>query len=404
MHILYLYQFYHTPDAPAAARHYTYVRALARRHRITLVTAATYLEARLAQNFEVVPEGVDLRVLDVPYANEMRAGRRARAYAAYALKAVAAGLGCRRPDLVFGVSPPLTVGWAARLLARLKGVPWVFELKDLWPDFPIQMGAVGSPWLQRRLYALEAALYRSAAHVVTLSTDMEAHVRRRGIPPERVTTLVHGAELALVDACRPGDLDALRARHGLTGKKVVLYGGSFGRANDIPTLLDAAARLAHRDDVRFVFAGFGYHEPALREAAGRAANVLLLPPQPLPAMLCWFKLADLSLVSFIDRPVLAANAPNKFFDSLAAGTPVIVTNPGWTRAFVEAHGCGWYTPPSDAAALAGRIAWVCDHAAEGAEAGRRAEAVARAQFDRAVLAQRLERIFEQVAGRAKREP
>ena len=162
-------------------------------------------------------------------------------------------------------------------------------------------------------------------------------------------------------------------------------------------MLDATARLAHRDDLRFVFAGYGYFETALQEAASQAANLLVLPPQPRHRMLCWFKLADLSLVSFIDKPVLAANSPAKFFDSLSAGTPVLVTNPGWTREFVEAHQCGWYTPPSDAAALAERIAWICDHPEARAEAGRKAGTLARARFDRTRLVHRLERIFEQAA-------
>ncbi len=397
MHILYLYQFYNNPDCPATARHYAYLCDLAQRHHITLITSRTYLETRITQDFDWAPRGVDLRLLDVPYSNDMKARERLRAYTSFALKALAVGVACRRPDLVFGTSSPLTTAWAARWIARARRVPWVFEVRDLWPDFPIQMGAIPNAWLQRRLYGLEHALYRDAAHVVTLSPDMEAHVQRCGIPPDRITTLVHGSDFDLIDACQAAHLQALRATHGLADKCVVLYGGTFGRANDIPTLLEAAARLAHRDDLRFVFAGYGYFETALQEAASQAANLLVLPPQPRHRMLCWFKLADLSLVSFIDKPVLAANSPAKFFDSLSAGTPVLVTNPGWTREFVEAHQCGWYTPPSDAAALAERIAWICDHPEARAEAGRKAWTLARARFDRTTLARRLERIFEQAA-------
>ena len=399
MHILYVYQFYNNPDCAATARHYAYLHHLARRHHITLVTSRTYLDARITQDFDWVAEGVDLRLLDVPYANSMEAGERLNAYTTFALKALAAGIASPRPDLVFGTSSPLSAAWAARWIARIRRVPWVFEVRDLWPDFPIQMGAVSNAWLQRRLYNLERALYRDAAHTVTLSPDMEAHVRECGIAPERVTTLVHGSDFGLIDACEPPPLQTLRQTHGLVDKCVVLYGGTFGRANDIPTLLEAAARLHHRDDLRFVFAGYGYFETALREAASQAANLLILPPQPRHHMLCWFKLADLSLVSFIDKPVLAANSPAKFFDSLTAGTPVLVTNPGWTRQFVETHQCGWYTPPSDAEALARQIAWIADHPEARAEAGRKAEAVARTHFDRNTLVHRLERIFEQAAGR-----
>ena len=401
MHLLYLYQFYNTPDCPATARLYSYLRHLAPRHRITLLTTEAYLKQRLTQEYSRAPAGVDVRLLDVPYDNRMGAPRRLVAYASYAVRAMAAGLWGERPDVIVGVSPPLSAAWAASVLARLKRVPWIFEVNDLWPAFPIQMGAVPSPWLQRRLYALEEALYRHAAHVITRSPDMERHVRGCGLPHRRVTTLLNGSDFDLLAPCTPEALGTLRGAYGLTGQRVILYGGTFGRANDLPTLLAAASRLTHRTDARFVFAGYGYYEPLLRDAAARFPNVLLLPPQPRHRMLCWFALADLSLVPFIDRPVLQANSPAKFFDSLAAGTPVLVTNPGWTKRFVDAHACGWYVPPSDPTAMAERIAWILEHPEECAAAGRRGAAAARAQFDRGVLAQQLEAIFERVVARGR---
>ena len=397
MHLLYVYQYYNTPDCAATARHYHYLRHLARRHRITLLTTRTYYDARLTDRFEWVPDNVDLRMLDVPYANQMGTSARLRAYTAFAARACLEGLRLPRPDLVFGTSTPLTAAWAAREIARLKRVPWVFEVRDLWPDFPVQMGAIRNPLTCRALYGLERALYRSAAHVLTLSTDMEAHVRSCGVPPERVSTLVHGSDLDLLDACTDDDVAALRAAHGLSDTFVVLYGGTLGRANAIPTLIDAARRLTHRSDIRFVFAGEGYYADHLADASRKVDHVLLLPPQPLHRMLCWFRLADLSLVSFADRPVLATNSPAKFFDSLSAGTPVIVTNPGWTKAFVETHGCGWAVPPEDPAALADQITRIVDTPGLHAAAARRAHDVARPMFDRRQLARQFEAVLEGAA-------
>ena len=158
---------------------------------------------------------------------------------------------------------------------------------------------------------------------------------------------------------------------------------ALGRWHDCQVLDQAAERLAHLGEVHFVFAGYGFYEPLIQETAARLPNILLLPPQPRHTMLCWYRLADLSLVPFIDKPVLRANSPAKFFDSLAAGTPVVVTNAGWTKAFVEEHRCGWYAPPSDPAALASRIEWLFDHPSERTDAGQRGAAIARDQFDRA---------------------
>lgn len=394
MHLLYVYQYYNTPDNAATARHYHYLRHLARRHRVTLITSRTYYESRLTDRFPWVPDGVTVHMLDVPYANRMNARARLRAYAGFAAGAVHAGLRGPRPDLVFGTSTPLTAAWAARQIARLRRVPWVFEVRDLWPDFPVQMGALPGP-MARLLYRMEHRLYHSAAHVLTLSPDMEAHVRQAGVPGERVTTLVHGTDRALLDAAP--DPAALREAHGLTEAFVVLYAGTLGRANAIPTLLDTARALAHRPRLRLVIAGDGYHRDEVLAAARELSNLTLLPPQPLHRMLGWFRLADVSVVSFLDRPVLATNSPAKFFDSLSAGTPVVVTSPGWTKAFVERHGCGWAVPPEDAPALATCLERLLDDPARVAEAGRRGAVVAREQFDRDRLAERFEGVLEGAA-------
>ncbi|QXD14330.1 glycosyltransferase family 4 protein [Rhodocaloribacter litoris] len=393
MHLAVFFQYYHNPDCPLGGRHYAFIREWAQRHTITLITTRLWQDRRLSHRFDWVPEGVVLHALDVPYDNTMEAGRRTLAFARYAAKAVVRGLSIPRPDVILGSSTPLTAAWAAATVARLRGIPWVFEVRDLWPDFPVQMGAIRSPRLRQRLYAMERRLYDAAAHVVTLSPDMAGHVRACGVPPGRVTTIHQGTDFDLLDAWTDEDLAALRRAHGLEGRRVVLYAGSFGRANDLPALLEAAARLAPRDDLRFVFTGHGYHADDVAAAARRHGHLLHLPPQPRHRMLGWFRLADLSVVSFLDRPVLAANAPAKLCDSLGAATPVIVTNPGWTKRLVEEHGCGWYAPPSDPAALARTIETALADPAALAEAGRRGRTVARNLFDRTALARQFETLL-----------
>ena len=402
MHIAVFYQYYHNPDCALTGRHYTFLKHWAQRHEVTLITTRVWHDRRITDDFPWVPPGVRLHMLDVPYDNTMGSLRRMMAFQHFAAGALLKGLTIPRPDVIFGTSTPLTAAWVAARVAHLRRVPWVFEVRDLWPDFPIQMGALPQPWLQRRLHALERRLYQSAAHIIPLSTDMEAHIRAQGIPLECITTLVNGTDFDLLDACSDEETEALRARHSLTGKRVVLYGGSFGRANDLPTLLQAAVRLQYRDDLRFVFIGQGYEEDQVRVAAESHPGIILLPPQPRHRMFHWFKIADLSLVSFIDLPVLATNSPSKFFDSLAAGTPVIVTNPGWTKTFVETHGCGWYVPAGRPEALAQGLETALNDPSGLALAGQQGAAVARRAFDRVVLAERLEAVL-QAAARSPRD-
>ena len=333
--------------------------------------------------------------MDVPYANKMGSVRRLVSYMQYAGGAYLKSLKLPPPDIVWGITVPLTTAWAADRLSRKRKVPWVFEVRDLWPEFPIQMGAIRNPTMQRRLRTLEKRLYHSADHIVTLSPDMTDHVVQCGEPEEKVSTLLNGTDFEQIELFGPAELAGLRESYGLGDRKVVLYAGSFGRANDIPTLLDAAARLQQDNQLCFVFLGHGFHEPDIQKASERLPNVVHVPTQSRTGAMAWFKLADLSLISFIDRPILSVNSPTKFYDSLGCATPVVVTNPGWMMRFVEQHDCGWYTPPSDAEALAGCIRTVLADPGALHQAGQKGETVARQLFDRQHLARQMEQILEQ---------
>ena len=397
MHIVCLYFHYASPDCPSGGRAYSLLRALGKEHRVTVFTGAHYHQLRRTQAFDWAPPGVRVRMLDVPYANEMSPRQRLTAYAAFpAWAGVQAGR-VSDADVLYAISTPLTTPMAAAAAARVLGVPWVLEVRDLWPDVPIQMGALPSPLLQRPLRWAERWLYHDAAHVLTVSPDMTTHVAQTGVPSDRVTTLPQGTDVALrdrPDAASPTDL---RTSYNLGSAPVVLYAGAFGRANDIPTLLAAAERLAGRSSALFVFIGHGYHEADIERAARRLPNVHRIPPQPRHRMMPWFRLATVSLVSFLDRPVLGTNAPAKLFDSLAADTPVLVTNPGWMTRFVRRHDCGWAVPPSAPAALADRIAQVVGAPDAARAAGQRGGAVVRERYDRSQQAAPLASIFRTAA-------
>lgn len=393
MHIVCLYFHYASPDCPSGGRAYSLLRALGREHRVTVFTGAHYHTLRRTQAYDWAPPGVRVRMLDVPYTNEMSSLQRLTAYATFPLWAGAHAARVPDADLVYAISTPLTTPMAAAVAARIQDVPWVLEVRDLWPDVPIQMGALPSPLLRRPLRWAEHGLYHDAAHVITVSPDMTTHVEQHGVPAAQVTTLPQGTDCALLDRPDAPASSDLRRAHDLGAGPVVLYAGAFGRANDIPTLLAAAERLAGRSDALFVFVGHGYYESEIEAAAHRLPNVRCIPPQPRHRMMPWFQLATVSLVSFLDRPVLGTNAPAKLFDSLAADTPVLVTNPGWMTRFVQRHDCGWVVPPSSPAALATRIAQVVDAPDAARAAGRRGGAIVRTRYDRSQQADVLASIF-----------
>ena len=399
MHVAVFSQYHTSPDCPATSRHYTLLGELARHHRVTLLTTPAWRGQQLTHEYPWVPPGVELVEAAIPYENQMGPARRALAFAQYAGWGWWAGRRLARPDVVWGISTPLTAAWAAARVARYWGVPWVFEVQDLWPSFPIAMGAVPTALARQQLFALEKRLYDSAAHVVPLSPDMSAYVGGRGIAPEKITTLLNGTDLDLAARATPTAVAALRQAEGLTGRRVVLYAGTFGRANDMPTVVAAAeALVAAEADITFLFLGHGYYAPLVAAAAARwPGRIRLVGGQPRHAVFAWFALAEVAVVSFLDLAVLDANSPAKLYDALAVGTPVVVTNRGWTRALVEQHGCGWYAPAGDATALAARLQVVLAEPGALAEAGARGQTLARVEFDRRQLAGQMQQILERVA-------
>ncbi len=363
------------------------------RHRISLVTSDGWRKVRITHNYGWVPEGVELHECLAPYSNKMGVRKRLKSFAGFAGSAFKRTMQLQKPDVLWAVSTPLSTPWVAAQVARLRGVPWVFEVQDLWPSFPIQMGAVQNTWLQQRLYNMERRLYESASHIITLSPDMTEYVASLGIPQEKITTNYNGTDFNMLHAVQEQEVEELRQKYNLQGKRVVLYAGTYGRANSMPTLMQAIQSMATDQGITFVFTGSGYYEAQLKELAQRVPNLLLLPPQPRPDVFKLFRLADVSLVSFNDLPVLASNSPAKFYDSLACGTPAIVTNPGWTKAFVEKYGCGWYTPAEQPDALAQLLRQVLVQPQQLLTASANGAAIAHRLFDRQQLVRQVEEVL-----------
>ncbi|WP_310391498.1 glycosyltransferase family 4 protein [Hymenobacter sp.] len=401
MHIAVFSQYHTNPDCPATSRHYALLAHVAKTHRVTLLTTPAWQSQRLTRDFPWVPAGVEIREARVPYDNKMGPVRRALAFAQYAAWAVREGLRLDRPDVIWGISTPLTAAWAAARVARQRRVPWVFEVQDLWPSFPIAMGAVPTALARQQLYRMEKRLCQSARHILPLSPDMARYVTDLGIAPAKVTTVLNGTDLELAARATPAAVAQLRQAHGLAGKQVVLYAGTFGRANDIPTLVAAAEALAAVDaDVTWVFLGHGFFEPLIAAAAARwPGRIRLVGGQARHEVFAWFALAAVSMVSFLGLPVLDANSPAKLYDSLAVGTPVVVTNQGWTKRLVEQYGCGWYAPAGDAVALAAQLRALLAQPHELAAAGGKGRELAVVEFDRQRLAAQVQQILEIVAGK-----
>jgi glycosyltransferase involved in cell wall biosynthesis len=366
--ILYLHQFFVTREGVGGTRSYEFARRFVERgHAVRMVTAG--------EGPKVV-DGIEVVAVRGAYADYMRAtamsnaGRMA-AFARFAAGATVAALRGPRPDVIYATSPPLTMAIPALAASLRWRAPMVFEVRDLWPEAPIQMGALRNPVARALARALERAVYARSTSLVALSPGIQA-----ALPPGKATLVPNSADLDLFD---PSPHD---------GPFQVAYFGAMGEANDLTAAVDAARLLP---DVSFVLMGDGKRREALERSAppnvrfqsGSKADVALLAAE-----------SSACLTLFKDVPVLATNSPNKLFDTFAAGRPAIVNMDGWMRELVEQNDAGLYARAGDAAELAEKIAWLRDNPDRAEEMGRNARALAEREFGRDELAGRVLSVLE----------
>lgn len=405
MRILYIHQFFATRESSLGLiRSYEFARRwIAEGHEVTVITSSSRLPEEFDRKLfaEGVIDGIRVRSVRVRYSNYMGYGRRMWSFALFTIGATFLAATSGKHDVVFATSTPLTVGIPGWVAAALTRTPFVFEVRDLWPEAAIQMGALKRNGLiARAAKALERFLYRKAKHVIALSPGMADGVLAEGVPAERVHMIPNSADLDLFYPA-PKDHAFLASLGVPEGAFVVGYAGAIGPSNAVEAQVPEAARTLHergRDDVVFVIAGDGKCLPKLREMVEGLPNVRLVGSLPKKDVPILTRSADVLMTLFADVPILATNSPNKFFDGLASGRPMIVNSNGWTKDLVEQNRCGVYVPAGDGVALADAIERLAADRDLLEEMGRNARRLAEERFSRDDLADQALAVLKDAAG------
>jgi glycosyltransferase involved in cell wall biosynthesis len=401
MHILLIHQAFTALDEPGGTRHDELARCLTERgHRVTVIASpVSYLTGAAltpGHSPEERERGAGVRVIRASTYSALHKSfvHRVFAFISFMASSFLLGLEVKGVDLVWGTSPPIFQGVTAWLLARLKRVPFLFEVRDLWPSFAVAVGVLRNPLLIRLSEWLERFLYRRADRVMVNSPGYVAHVQSRGA--KRVELVPNGAEPGMFDPADNGA--AFRAVHRLGGKFVALYAGAHGLSNDLGVVLESARLLADRREVHIVLLGDGKDKAHLQEqAAGLGlTNVLFLPPVPKNEMPAALAGADACIAILKPIEAYKTTYPNKVFDYMAAGRPVALAIDGVIRAVVEAAGCGVFARPGDPAALAEAIRALASDPARSRAMGLRGRRCVEEQFSRSALAGKLARILEEM--------
>jgi glycosyltransferase involved in cell wall biosynthesis len=303
-------------------------------------------------------------------------------------------------------SPHLFTPWAAYVVGLLKRRPYIFELRDLWPESIRAVGAMKNSWILAALERLELFLYRKAAHVVSVTHAFKENLIARGIEAGKISVVTNGADLARFKP-RPRD-EALAAKLGLSGKTVIGYVGTHGMAHALRTVLDAAELLKSKDlaaQVRFLFLGDGAEKAALKAdaAARKLDNVVFADSVPRSEVVRYWSLIDLSVIHLMRAPLFETVIPSKLFECMAMGIPVLHGVAGESATIVQREGVGVIFEPENAGALARSIAQLVRDPERRAEMARRAVAAAR-RYDRAELAATMLKTLERVNFEAMAHP
>ena len=353
MHVLIIHQAFAAAAEAGGTRHYEFARHLVRQgHRVTVVagrinylTGAHLTESTMdAEAPLAIVRPYTYRALHKSFVH------RAASFASFMASAAVAALRVRGVDVVVGTSPPILQGATAWVVARVKRVPFVFEVRDLWPDFAVELGVLENRPIIAAARWLERFLYRRADRLIVNSPGFIAHVERIA---GRVPTLIaNGVDGSLFSPSETGA--RFRERWQAADRCVVLYAGAHGTANNLETLLDAAELLRDAPPVLFVFVGDGKEKPAL-EALARSrglGNVRFESAQPKDTMPAVVAAADVCIAILRDIPLFRTTYPNKVFDYMAAGKPTVIAIDGVIRRVIEESGGGVFVPPGDAPALA----------------------------------------------------
>lgn len=298
-----------------------------------------------------------------------------------------------RPDVVISTSPQFFNGLAGYCVARLRRTRWVLEIRDLWPESIIAVGAMKEGVVTAMLYRLELFCYRACDLIVPVTDSFRDYMVAKGISSEKIRVIKNGVDLDLFSASaveKDSEVDALFAQHGLDGKFIAAYVGTHGMAHHLDTVLLAAQKIRHRTDIAFLLVGDGAERDRLLQYARdmQLPNLVMLDQMPKRKMPALWSRVQVSMILLKKSDTFKSVIPSKLFESFAMNKPIILGVEGESARIVEESRAGLCIEPENADALAAAVVRLADERAVYAAMASNGKEYVMRHFDRDVLAQR----------------
>lgn len=390
MKVLILHQHFNTPEGGGPLRSYYLAKALLDRGIAVAVITGSSRPEYQTTNYE----GIEIHYLPVAYENRYGFYKRGLSFIKYALDASRVAAKVKGVDLCYAISVPLTVGQAAIWIERKYGIPFYFEVGDIWPEAPVQMGFVQNPFLKHSLYWLERRLYKRARKIVALSHPIKEWILKRTANKE-VAVIPNMAD---IDYFKPSlKEDSLISKFQTQGQFVISYIGAVGFANGLDYFLDCARACSNAGlPVRFIICGDGAMTENLKAAMAtlKLSNVGFVPFQDRNGVKDVLNVTDAAFICYKPFPILETGSPNKYFDGLAAGKMIIVNFKGWIRNEIEKYNCGIGLDPRSPNEIVAKLIPLLEDRQLVEVKSHNARALAERKYARARLSAEFASLFE----------
>lgn len=353
MNILYLHQYFNTPSMPGSTRSYEFAKRLvARGDTVHMVTTNWQGKSKLSFTNE---SGINVYWAPIPYANKMNFLRRIWAYLGYVWFTFIIGHKLNY-DLIIASSTPLTIAIPALWLKRAKRAKMIFEVRDLWPQLPIAIGALKSPIMIRIAQFLEKKAYAGSEKVIALSIGMNSVLKER-VPSNKISVVTNLSDRKKFKVSDQKGINFRKNYPGISNHPLIVYTGVFGRVNGVIYLVEIAKEIQKiNPNVRFLLTGDGFEKEKIKKQSIKynLLNKILfmeryLPKNEMPDLL---SAATITTSFFIDLPEMGHNSANKFFDGLAAGKPIMINYGGWQADLLKESGAGFIIPQNNSSQAA----------------------------------------------------
>jgi glycosyltransferase involved in cell wall biosynthesis len=400
MHVLLIHQAFASLDEAGGTRHYEMaVHLVEHGHQVTIISSpVSYLTGKSSsrqvrwKEQQIPQPGITILRAYTYQALHKSFIHRVFSFFSFMFSSFWIGLGVKNVDLVWGTSPPIFQGVSAWLLARLKRVPFLFEVRDLWPAFAIAVGVLKNHLLIYLSEGLERFLYRHADRLVVNSPGFIQYVSERGA--RRIELIPNGADPGMFTINESNR--EMREQWGLADEFVVLYAGAHGMSNDLGLILDTAEQLLSYSNIRFVFVGDGKEKLNLQQNAiqRNLTNIIWAPPVPKNQMAQVLAAADACIAILKPIEMYKTTYPNKVFDYMAAGRPVLLVIDGVIRQVVEAADAGLFAQPGSPDALSKAVMQMANNPVRARQMGANGRDYVHQHFNRARLAESLMDLLE----------